>query len=50
MAGIVPSNVTPEAAQAARDTIAAATTVAGQLPVGPASELLDAAREHSPAG
>ena len=50
MADAIPSGVPIEAAETARETIAAATSVARQLPVGSAFELLDTAREAFTSG
>lgn len=44
IADTVPANVSPEAVDAARDTLGAATAAAMELPAQPAAALLDAAR------
>jgi DHA2 family multidrug resistance protein-like MFS transporter len=50
LAGSTLAGIPAEAAQTARETIAAATAVAGQLPAVPAALLLDAARAAFTAG
>jgi MFS transporter, DHA2 family, multidrug resistance protein len=50
MAGSVTTSLPPEAAHAAGETIAGAVAAAGQLPTGPAAELLQAAHDAFTSG